>query len=129
MKMAGKIYDPNMLRVFKTSEETDWYEVTSENFDIYGLFTEGEGCLSRRMPLDIAKTVSEGVFNQAIYGAGGRILFSTDSPFVSIRAEYGEGRVPTVCNHVVSFGFDLYEFDGKRDKFFAAYRQVEDFDG
>ena len=127
--MAEKIHDPNMVKIFKETAETDWYEVTSDNFDIRGLLTDREGSLSRRMPLDIAKTVSDGVYNQAIYGAGGRILFSTDSPFVSIRAEYGAGYVPTVCNHIISHGFDLYEFDGKQDKFIAAYRQVNDFDG
>lgn len=127
--MTGKIHDPNMIKIFKETSETDWYQVNCDNFDIYGLITEGEGSLSRRMPLDIAKTVSDGVFNQAIYGAGGRILFSTDSPFVSIRAEYGAGSVPTVCNHLITFGFDLYEFDGKQDKFIASYRQVNDFDG
>ena len=127
--MSGKIHDPNLLKNFKETTETDWYEVTAENFDIHGLIKDKEGSLSLRMPLDIAKTVSDGVFNQAIYGAGGRILFSTDSPFISIKAEYGAGYVPTVCNHVFSFGFDLYEFDGSKDKFVAAYRQIKGFDG
>ncbi len=127
--MAEKVYDPNLVKIFKESSETDWYCVTPANFDIYGILPESDEIFSRRIPVGIAKTISEGVLNQTGFGAGGRILFSTDSPFVSIRAEYGAGSVPTVCNHVVSFGFDLYEFDGKRDKFIAAYRQVEDFDG
>ena len=38
--MAGKVYDPNMLEIFKENKETDWYEVTAENFDIYGVISE-----------------------------------------------------------------------------------------
>lgn len=127
--MEGKIYDRNLLRIFKEESETDWYEVTSENFEIFGIYPDKDGILTRRVPEGIAKTISEGLLGQSGFGAGGRVLFSTNSPFVSIRAEYGEGYVPTVCNHCIAFGFDLYEFDGKQDKFIAAYRQVNDFDG
>jgi len=78
--MSGKIHDPNLLKNFKETTETDWYEVTAENFDIHGLIKDKEGSLSLKMPLDIAKTVSDGVFNQAIYGAGGRIFFHRFPP-------------------------------------------------
>ena len=54
--------------------------MTAENFDIHGLIKDKEGSLSLKMPLDIAKTVSDGVFNQAIYGAGGRIFFHRFPP-------------------------------------------------
>ncbi len=53
--MSGKIHDPNLLKSFKETTETDWYEVTAENFDIHGLIKDKEGSLSLRMPLDIAK--------------------------------------------------------------------------
>jgi len=127
--MSGKVYDPNMLKIFKETEETDWYEVTAERFDIYGVICDTDGLLSRRLPISVAQKVSRGVLGQSGQGAGGRILFSTDSPFVSIKAQYADGHIPTVCNHLIAYGFDLYEFDGKQDKFVAAYRQTVDFDG
>ena len=109
--MHGKIYDQNMLRVEKADNDfVDWYEVTSDNFDIYGLVPENDGVLTRRIPLEIAEKVSPGVSGQSGYGAGGRIVFLTNSPFVALRIEYGSGAVPTVCNHCFSYGFDLYKF-------------------
>lgn len=88
--MHGKIYDQNMLRVEKADNDfVDWYEVTSDNFDIYGLVPENDGVLTRRIPLEIAEKVSPGVSGQSGYGAGGRIVFLTNSPFVALRIEYG----------------------------------------
>ncbi len=127
--MTGKVHDPNMLEIFKEKERTDWYEVNAENFDIYGFVRDSEDILSRRVPISIAEKVSPGLLGQSGYGAGGRVLFSTDSPFVSIKAEFKDGCIPTVCNHLLAYGFDLYEFDGNRDNFIAAYRQTTDFDG
>ena len=127
--MHGKIYDQNMLRVEKADNDfVDWYEVTSDNFDIYGLVPENDGVLTRRIPLEIAEKVSPGVSGQSGYGAGGRIVFLTNSPFVALRIEYGSGAVPTVCNHCFSYGFDLYKFCDEKDVFVGAYRPANDFD-
>ncbi len=126
--MPGKVHDPNMLEKFKEKRPTDWYEVSSENVDIYGVFATDE-ILTQRIPVSVAEKISTGVLGQSGLGAGGRILFSTDSPFVSIKAEYRDGYIPTVCNHLIAYGFDLYEFDGSQDNFIAAYRQTDDFDG
>ncbi len=128
--MGGKIYDPNLLKNDKASEDAvDWYEVSLENFDIYGLLPEKDGILTRRMPVETAKKVSVGVLGQSGYGAGGRILFSTNSPFVALKVEYGDGSVPTVCNHCFSYGFDLYRFDKtQKDVFVGAFRPVSGFD-
>ena len=122
--MKQKIYDENLLRNNTADGNVDWYEVAPDTFDIYGVVSENDGVLSRRIPLRIAKTVSEGIVGQSGYGAGGRILFSTDAVEISVRAEYGNGAVPTVCNQCFSYGFDLYKYDGKREIFVAAYRPV-----
>ena len=110
--MSGKIYDENFLKNDKAAAEmVDWYEMPCEMFDIHGMLPEKNGILTRRLPLEIAETVSVGVAGQSGYGAGGRILFSTDSAFVALKVEYAAGSVPTVCNHCFSYGFDLYKFD------------------
>lgn len=123
--MSGIIFDPNFLKTDKiANDDADWYEVSFENFDIRGLVYEENQVLTRRIPIQIAKQVSEGVLGQSGYGAGGRVLFSTNSEFVALKVEYAEGSVPTVCNHCFSYGFDLYKFDKKveRDIFVGAYR-------
>ncbi|MBR3837346.1 MAG: hypothetical protein IKJ74_04285 [Clostridia bacterium] len=122
--MAEKIFDPNMVRVEKEDENLiDWYEVTPEAFDIYGVLPEKDGLLTRRLPLEVAQKVNAGVLKMCGYGAGGRIVFETNSPFVSLKVEYGNGAVPTVCNYCYSYGFDLYKFgEDERDVFVGAYR-------
>ena len=44
--------------------------------------------------------------------------------------EYAKGAVPTVCNHCIAYGFDLYRFDRERatDVFVAAFRPSNGFD-
>ena len=122
--MAGKIYDPNLLKQFKEND-ADWYEVCPENFEIYGLIPENGGLLTRRIPVSVAKQVSECVLGECGFGAGGRVRFSTNSPYVSIRCEYAEGNVPTVCNHCLCYGFDIYESDSfGKERFVGAYRPV-----
>ena len=80
--MSGKIYDKNFLTNDKADENTvDWYKMPCEKFGIYGLIPETDGLLTRRLPLEIAKTINAGVTGQCGYGAGGRIVFSTDSSF------------------------------------------------
>ncbi len=122
--------DENFVRN-ETAEDTvtDWYEVSAKNLDIYGLFAESDEILTRRIPLEVARTVNHGVEEQCGYGAGGRILFSTDSPFVALKVEYAVGYIPTVNNHCVSYGFDLYRFGAdEKDVFVGAYRPVTGFD-
>ena len=129
--MSNTIYDPNFLQTDKVSEDAvDWYEVSFDTFDIYGLDCENNGILARRIPDKIAETVNRGVRGQNGYCAGGRIRFSTDSEFVALKVEYAKGAVPTVCNHCIAYGFDLYRFDQDKrtEAFVAAFRPANGFD-
>ena len=128
--MQGKIYDRNMVSSDTAAYDSiTWYEVTCDSFDVYGFSPEKDGILTRRIPLATARTINDGVLGMCGYGAGGRIRFSTNSPFVALRVEYGAGSVPTVCNHCFSYGFDLYRSapDG-REIFTAAYRPSPSMD-
>ena len=104
--------------------QTQWYD--ARDLELYGLFYDGS--LLRRMPGDIAETVNSGVHNYSAYSAGGRVRFSTDSPFIALKVEYGPGSVPTVNNHCVSYGFDLYRLENAVEIFTAAARPVAGFD-
>ena len=88
--------DKNFTRQETVQEnQVQWYN--ARDLEIYGIFYDGS--LLRRMPNDIAETVNSGVHNYSAYSAGGRVRFSTDSPFIALKAEYGPGSVPTVNNH------------------------------
>ena len=128
--MKDKIYDANFVKHETMSDDkTDWYEVTKKTFDIHGLPKEELDVLTRRIPVEIAKEINPGVGGMSAYGAGARALFSTDSHFVSLRVEYGAGAIPTVCNHIFTYGFDLYKSDETgRESFASAYRPPLEFD-
>ena len=85
-------------------------------FALYGLFYR-DG-MYRRMPEDVAKSVSEFVGLQHTYCAGGRVRFVTDSPYIAIHAEFG--RVCRMSHFPLtgSRGFDLYQ-DGIYRKTFV----------
>lgn len=128
--MSSKIYDENFLKSDKETESTvDWYEIPCEKFSIYGLIPENNGILTRRMPLEVAEKVSSGVVGLSGYGAGGRIIFSTNSSFVALKVKYAEGPGARVYNRCFAYGFDLYKFDeSKKDVFVGVYRPAVDFD-
>jgi len=123
--VSNKIFDENFLKNSSVGADIEWYDVTEEPFEIYGFDREEGDILTRRLPLSVAESVSECVCGLSIYGAGGRVLFATDSPEIALRVVYGNFAVPTVCNHCYSCGFDLYRADGEKEVFVTAYRPVK----
>lgn len=123
--MTEKGTDKNFTRQEAVDTDTEWYDV--RDFQIYGLIPDEE-LLTRRMPEQIAAQVNDGVHNYSAYGAGGRIRFSTNSSYVALQVEYGPGSVPTVNNHCVSYGFDLYRWDNGMEIYLSAGRPVKGFD-
>lgn len=117
--------DKNFIRQDTVDhEEAEWYD--ARKLAVYGVTPDA--LLTHRMPKSVAETVNDGVENYCSYGAGGRVRFSTNSPFVALKVEYGKGSVPTVNNHCVSYGFDLYREEGGVEIFTAAARPVAGFD-
>ena len=110
MKNIAEI-DKNLA--IETSIEREglhFYDAEQAPFQIYGIFKENG--MFRRMPEEIAKSVSEGVYNLHTNTAGGRVRFVTDSPYVAIKTEY----IPGKMSHFAlsgSSGFDMYsQYDG-----------------
>lgn len=105
-------FDKNMA-VEKTINEPDiaFYDVRQEPFEVYGLYNYRTEPNFKRMPDEIAQTVSKGVAGLAYHTAGGRVRFSSDSAYVAIRAEMPKiGRMPHFAL-TGSAGFDLYVDD------------------
>lgn len=85
-----------------------WYDIRKSPFTIYGLYDPKNQPVFRRMPLEIAESVSPGVAYLSGNTSGGRVRFSTDSPYIAIRAS-----MPEMCymNHMAttgSCGFEIY---------------------
>lgn len=125
-------FDKNMA-VEKTINETDvaFYDVRQEPFEVYGLYNYRTEPNFKRMPDEIAQTVSKGVASLSYHTAGGRVRFSTDSAYVAIRAEMPKiGRM----SHFAltgSSGFDLYVDDPATGitRFHKEFRPEFDFTG
>ncbi len=97
----------------KIVERLNFFDPLEGPFEINGLIFENNRF--RRVPEDIAKQTSEGVYNLHTNTAGGRIRFSSDTRFVAIRVKLsptpGMPHMTLLCNS----GFDLYasDIDGK----------------
>ena len=87
-----------------------FYSAQTPPFRVSGIFMENGRY--RRIPEEVARTVSPGVLFLHANTAGGRVRFVTDSPYVAIHAEMdGVARMSHFALTGVA-GFDLY--DGTR---------------
>lgn len=84
------------------------YDVRKPPFQIYGLYEPLTEPVFKRMPTEVAETVNEGVKNLHLHTAGGRVRFSTDSPYIVIKVIMNKvtrfSHMPLTC----SSAFDLY---------------------
>ncbi|MBR2908292.1 MAG: SGNH/GDSL hydrolase family protein [Clostridia bacterium] len=84
------------------------YDVRKPPFEIYGLYQPTTEPAFKRMPDNVAATVNSGVKRLARHTAGGRVRFSTDSPYVVLKAV-----MPSITHfsHMPltgTSGFDIY---------------------
>lgn len=88
---------------------------SAEELNIHGV--QRIDGIYRRMPYDIACSVSEQVGAISMECAGGRCRFTTDSPYISILVKYRSvAKVPNY-SHTATLGFDLYA----KEKFVGAF--------
>ena len=90
----------------------EWHDVRKEPFAIYGLYEPKTEPFFRRVPGEIAEATSEGVDLLSRECAGGRVRFSTDSPYIAVRATYRAVGRSSHVTLVSTSGFDLY-IDGE----------------
>ena len=94
-----------------------FYNIREAHFSLYGVFWENGQY--RRLPEQVARSVSQGVNDVHTHTAGGRVKFITDSPFVAIHAVMpAVGRMSQFAL-TGSGGFDLYV--GKKEEYYAAF--------
>ncbi|MBR2405810.1 MAG: hypothetical protein IKB04_02000 [Clostridia bacterium] len=92
--------------------DVKFYNVQDEPFAVYGVFYENGQY--RRLPEEVARATSEGVYELHNHTAGGRVRFRTNSTYVAMHMETP---CPGRMAHFAfsgSAGLDLYEtIDGK----------------
>ncbi len=102
--------DKNMTVTTATENQLlTWYDVHKAPFGLHGFYEPLTEPYFHRLPDDVGAATSEAVSRLQQESAGGRVRFSTDSPYIAIRAKY---RVVGRSSHltlVSSAGFDLYE--------------------
>lgn len=98
-------------------DDVTFYDALEEPFSLYGVFYENGQY--RRLPEQVAKSVSQGVYELHTHTAGGRIKFITDSSYVAIHAVMPDiGKMPHFAL-TGSAGFDLYV--GRREEHAATF--------
>ena len=119
--------------------EVVWHDIKEDPFAIYGLFEPKTEPFYHRLPFDVAEATSPGVAALSKESTGGRVRFSTNSPYIAIRAKFRVvGRSPHLTL-ISSSGFDLYidgEFGSRFVKEFRmpynmvdSYEQIVELDG
>ena len=119
--------DKNMI-VNSTIGDVDvvWYDVRKAPFSLHGFHEPRSMPYFCRVPTDVAEATSVGVAKLSKESAGGRVRFSTNSPYIAIRAKLlVVGRSPHLTL-ISSAGFDLY-MDGEfGSRFIKEFRMVYD---
>ena len=85
--MDIKKIDKNFDTTFVAPEDIEWFSVREFPFSIHGVVYAEEEGLYRRLPKEIADATNEGVAHLSKHTAGGRIRFSTNSPYIAVRVE------------------------------------------
>ena len=98
-------------------EGIKFYNIQDAPISLHGVFFENG--LYRRLPEKVAKTVSKGVNRLHTCTAGGRIKFSTNSPYVAIKAVMSSIAKMSHFPLTGSAGFDLYV--GKKEQYHASF--------
>ena len=100
--------------------DIEFYSVLESPFSVYGLIYENGKF--RRMPKDVAKSVSEGVLYLHSNTAGGRVRFRTDSPYVAISAKMEKIGKMDHFAMTGSAGFDMYVRENGKEKYTTTFR-------
>ena len=95
------------------SDGGEFYDIRQEPFRIYGLYHAKEEPQFKRLPDSVAKSVSPGVAGLYLDTAGGRVRFSTDSPYIVIDAELSGVRDMAHMPYSGCAGFDLFFDDAQ----------------
>ncbi len=85
-----------------------FYDVRQNPFQLYGLYDSRGQSSFKRMPDEVAQATNPGVARLYRNTSGGRVRFSTDSPYVAVKAVMPEVTYFSHMQLTGTGGFDLY---------------------
>ena len=92
--------------------EVVWHDIRKQPFSLHGFYEPETEPIFRRLPPDVATEASAAVGKLSKEPAGGRVRFSTNSPYIAIRAKYLVVGHASHISLVSTSGFDMY-IDGE----------------
>ena len=98
-----------------------WYNVKEAPFRIDGLWQKEPGKPFLRLPEDVAKNVSDGVYNLNFHTAGGRIRFTTNTKHIALLAKMPKTPTMPHITWLGQSGFDLYRHDNGHYEFISPF--------
>lgn len=100
-------------------DDVKFYNINEAPFKVYGV-EYLDNCF-RRLPEDVAKSVSSGVHAHHTHGAGGRVRFKTDSPYIAIYVKLATAAKMPHFAFTGSIGMDLYIKENGEERYVNTY--------
>ena len=104
--------------------EVTWYDVRQAPFSLHGFYEPLTEPYFRRVPAEVAEATSAGVDKLSRESAGGRVRFSTDSPYIAIRAKLLVVGRSSHLTLISTSGFDLYTEGEFGSRFIKEFRMT-----
>ena len=118
MQVDIRCLDKNFINNQVDTEKFDWYDFSSPNFCLYGVFYDKAEGQFLRLPRKVADATSIGVSFLANQTSGGRLKFCTNSKTIAVSAVEGLCSFKPHIPLTGQMGFALYT-DGKYERTFA----------
>lgn len=112
MDVCGNVENKAAENSIVDNQEVVWYDARKAPFSLHGFHEPKTEPTFRRVPKEVADATSEGVSGLGGMSAGGRVRFSTNSPYVAIRSKQPSVGRSTFETMIETAGFDLY-IDGE----------------
>ena len=87
-------------------EGLTFFDADEAPFKVYGVYRDGDHYV--RLPAEVAKSVSDGVYGLHTHTAGGRVRFVTNSPYVAISVKVNNAYKMPHFTFTGSIGCDMY---------------------
>ena len=94
--MKKPIDDNMIIKVTESENGIDYYDSRRAPFSLHGIWYAGDRFY--RIPPEVAKSVSPGIYDMRGFTAGGRVRFSTNSKRIYIKASFVNAEEVGVMN-------------------------------
>ena len=108
-------------------DDVQFYDCEEAPFKIYGLIKENGSF--RRLPEEVARSVSDQVYFLHTHTAGGRIRFQTDSEYIAINVDMGPYELSSQGSATGGAGFDIYMTEDGEQEYLRTFIPPLHLDG